>query len=279
MIRSLTSAKPLGVLRRRLDQSAVYDRVMRCPLVAYSSYILLRDVFAFGQRVLQEPAAFAQFDADFTLATLARMSQWSFVLLLSIQPLFRLRPVAKSESILPRAGALIAAGVPLMFMQIERAPSNVAFNLLAVTLSLLGNMSALATASLLGRSLAVMPEARRLVQNGPYGVVRHPLYLCELVGAAAVFLQYRSWPAAALLVLAVGLTLQRARWEEDVLARAFPDFAAYRARTAFLIPPDPWRFLASFLQPLASRPRLAATVAAPLPALVLAAALPWKSLL
>ncbi len=202
---------------------------------------------------------------------LARISQWMFVVLLSMQPLFRLRPIAKSEEVLPRIVALIAVSVPLMFMLLERAPPSVAFNLVAVVVSLLANVMAVVTASFLGRSLSVMPEARQLVRSGPYGIVRHPLYLCEMLGIAAVALQYRSLAAAGLLLLAIVLQVARARWEEGVLARAFADFAAYRSQTSFLIPPDPVHFLASFLTDRAARRRLALVVASMVAVLALVA--------
>lgn len=67
-----------------------------------------------------------------------------------------------------------------MFMLLQRAAPSVMYNSLAAVVGLSANVMALVTASFLGRSLSVMPEARRLVQDGPYGIVRHPLYLCEL---------------------------------------------------------------------------------------------------
>ncbi len=149
-------AMPFGDLRRRLDQSVVYDWAMRFPIMIYCSFLLGRDVFQFCQQVAHDPVAFQQFDAGTYVAMLARISQWMFVILLSIQPLFRLRPIAKSEEILPRVAALIAVTLPLMYMLLDRAPPNLTFNLVAVVLSVLANVMALVTVSFLGRSLSVM---------------------------------------------------------------------------------------------------------------------------
>lgn len=258
----------LGDVRRKLDQSQIYDRVMRCPVIAFSLLILCRDVLAFSQHALHDRAILEQFDIGLLAAMLARISQWMFVLLLSIQPLFRLRPIAKSEDMLPRVAALMAVGIPLTFMLLDRAPSSVAFNLTSVVFSLLANVACVVTAGVLGRSLSVMPEARRLVRNGPYAVVRHPLYLFEILGTGAVALQYRSLSAVGLLLAAVALQAARARCEEGVLDRAFRDFAAYRAATSFLLPAEPWRFLASFTNDIAARRLLAAIMAAMLATLV-----------
>jgi len=61
----------------------------------------------------------------------------------------------------------------------------------------------------LGRSFSVMPEARRLVTNGPYSVIRHPVYLGEAVALAGVTSQYLSpW---ALLLLALQFIFQLER--------------------------------------------------------------------
>jgi protein-S-isoprenylcysteine O-methyltransferase Ste14 len=243
----ILAAMPFGGLRRRLDQSQIYDWAMRLPLLAYCAFSLFRDVSAFVHQMQLDPAAFAQFDTGTVIAMLARISQWMFVILLAFQGLSRLRPIAKSETILPRLVAFTAACVPLMLILLERAPPNLAFNLVSVIIGLLSNVLSVVTLSFLGRSFSVMPEARRLVQSGPYGIVRHPLYLCEMLGTAAIALQYRSLAAIGLLLLTIALQVARARWEEGVLARSFAGFAAYRARTSFLIPSDPIHFLASFV--------------------------------
>jgi protein-S-isoprenylcysteine O-methyltransferase Ste14 len=254
-------AMPFADFRRRLDQSVIYDWAMRCPIMVYCSFILFHDIFTFCQQVQQDPTGFEHFDSGIIVAMLARISQWMFVVLLSVQPLFRLRAIGKSSDLLPRVAALLAICVPMLFMQLERAPPSLPFNLLSVLLSLFANVMCLVTVSFLGRSLSVMPEARRLVRDGPYGIVRHPLYPFEMLATFAVALQYRSLPAVGLLLLLIVLQVARARWEERVLSRAFPDYAAYRLQTSFMIPRDPVHFVASFMVDPAMRWRSAFVVA------------------
>lgn len=270
-----SAAIAFGVLRRRLDRNPIYDWAMRCPIVVFSALLLLRDVHAFCQQVVQEPTLFEPPSAAILIATAARISQWMFMVLLSIQQLVRLRPIAKSESLLPRIGALIAVCVPLAFPLLQRAPSNPLFDAAAVIISVVANAMSVVIVSFLGRSLSVMPEARQLKRSGPYAFVRHPLYLCEMIGTGAVALQYRSLPAAGLLLAAIALQLARGRWEEEVLARAFAEFAPYRAQTPFIIPRDPVHFFALFLEEHAMRRRCTLVGASMAVLLVLmAAALP-----
>jgi len=242
---------------RRVDHSQLYDRAMRIPIVVYSLFVLLRDVFSFFDQLLMQPALLAQPDGGLVIATLSRVSQWMFVALLAIVPDFRLRPLAKSDHILPRLAALAAVCMPPLFMLLARAPASLAFNSAAVVLGVTANAMAVVTASFLGRSLSVMPEARQLVKSGPYAIVRHPLYLCEMLGVVAVVLQYRSFSAMTLFFVIIALQIARARWEEAVLVRAFPDFAAYRLGTPFLLPRDPAGFLAMFFVDTNARRRSA----------------------
>ncbi|MGO9048014.1 MAG: methyltransferase family protein [Xanthobacteraceae bacterium] len=246
---------------------------MRIPAVAYSSFVLIRDILGFCDQVLTHPAMFEQPDSGVVIAALVRVSQWMFVALLAILPVFRLRPIAKSDRILPRLIALVAVCMPPMFMLLDRAPADLVFNSVSVVLSLTANVFLVVTVSFLGRSLSVMPEARQLVTSGPYTIVRHPLYLCEILGVVAMLLQYRSLPATALFALIVTLQVARALWEEAVLARAFADFAAYRAHTPFLIPRDPVRFLTMFFVDPMTRRRSALVVSSTVGLLVLVLAM------
>ena len=79
-------------------------------------------------------------------------------------------------------------------------------------------------------------DAARLVDDGPYGLVRHPVY-GGLILAGLGWAVARGSAAALLaaIVLFVFFDLKRRR-EEAWLVERFPGYAAYRARTRRLIP-------------------------------------------
>ena len=93
----------------------------------------------------------------------------------------------------------------------------------------------------LRRSFSIVPEARRLVMGGPYRLSRHPVYLGEIVAAVGVNLATAGWPGALAILYFIGCELLRIRWEERVLARAFPnDYPDYALRVPRYIP-NPFR--------------------------------------
>jgi protein-S-isoprenylcysteine O-methyltransferase Ste14 len=88
----------------------------------------------------------------------------------------------------------------------------------------------------LGRCFGVLPEARGLVTRGPYRWVRHPVYLGELGAAAGLVIGAPNARNAVAMAALVGAQLVRMRLEERALAGAFPEYAAYAARTPRLLP-------------------------------------------
>jgi protein-S-isoprenylcysteine O-methyltransferase Ste14 len=89
----------------------------------------------------------------------------------------------------------------------------------------------------LRRSFSIIPEARRLVTGGPYKLSRHPVYLGEIATAIGINLATAGWPGALAVLYFIICELLRMRWEEGVLARAFPnEYPAYAARVPRYVP-------------------------------------------
>lgn len=89
------------------------------------------------------------------------------------------------------------------------------------------------------RSLTVMPDVRpggSLATRGPYRYIRHPMYAAVLLAGLALVLDHPSTArVTAYAVLFVDLLL-KLEYEERLLEREYPEYAAYRARTKRLIP-------------------------------------------
>ena len=95
----------------------------------------------------------------------------------------------------------------------------------------------------LRRSFSIVPEARRLVTGGPYAFSRHPVYLGEILTAIGINLATAGWASALAVLYFVIAELLRMRWEERVLARAFPlEYPAYAKRVPRYAP-NPFKAL------------------------------------
>jgi len=94
----------------------------------------------------------------------------------------------------------------------------------------------LASVLALGTCFGVLPEARGLVTRGPYGLVRHPVYLGELGACAGLIMGApTAWNFVVGGILLVA-QLVRMRLEERALELEFPEYAAYAASTPRLLP-------------------------------------------
>jgi protein-S-isoprenylcysteine O-methyltransferase Ste14 len=113
----------------------------------------------------------------------------------------------------------------------------------STTLILVGTSLAFVVLRWLGKSFSIFAEARRLVTEGPYRIVRHPLYLCEGIALVGITLQVLSPIAVLVFTATVIIQCRRMINEEAILNVAFPEYRAYAANTAFLIPTKLGRFL------------------------------------
>jgi protein-S-isoprenylcysteine O-methyltransferase Ste14 len=89
----------------------------------------------------------------------------------------------------------------------------------------------------LGRCFGLLPEVRGLVTSGPYRLVRHPVYLGEIISAVGLLLAKPSVAIVLIFLAFVGLQFWRTSFEEQALTSAFPDaYPAYAGHVARLVP-------------------------------------------
>ena len=98
--------------------------------------------------------------------------------------------------------------------------------------STLGRMWGISTS----REVRLLAD-HQLVDAGPYGLIRHPMYFGWWVALFGTVLIYRTWILVLLLGMSLVVFYRRARLEEKTLAECFgPSWKDYVARTRFLVP-------------------------------------------
>ncbi|MES2028622.1 MAG: methyltransferase [Pseudomonadota bacterium] len=147
------------------------------------------------------------------------------------------RPPARAQAagLLPRIAAFVGSYMPwtiTFFGQTDQALPN----LLATACVLIGMIMMLATIRHLGRAFSLVPQARSVVQTGPYRWIKHPLYLSEELVILGVVLQHLTPVTVIVLVLHIGVQVCRILYEEDLLRRSLPEYSSYEASRWRLIP-------------------------------------------
>jgi len=204
-------------------QTPFFDASMRLPMTVLAGTFLWREWQALEM-------------AQGWLRVMAHVATMLFLALIAAMTLARRRPLRKSDGWLPRLAALAGLLMLYCLLLFPRAAAHAAWDGASLAFLAGGHVLCAVTLLQLGRSFSVMPEARKLVTAGLYSRVRHPLYMAEAVATLGVFLQYRTLGAALLVAAQFAVQLWRMREEEKVLDAQFPEYAAYRARTARLIP-------------------------------------------
>ncbi len=86
-----------------------------------------------------------------------------------------------------------------------------------------------------GPGLDVPPN--RILDTGPYGYVRNPMYLGHLIFMLGLAITFQSWLALALLAFHIFWFNERAKEDETHLEGIFGvDYVAYKARVKRWIP-------------------------------------------
>lgn len=82
----------------------------------------------------------------------------------------------------------------------------------------------------LGSSLSVLPEANRLKTTGIYSFSRHPLYSCYIFWYVMQNLICQSWIILFVSIIQISIQIIRAKQEERILAKNFPEYGEYKAK-------------------------------------------------
>lgn len=181
--------------------------------------------------------------ATFDLLGLSRLTATGclmlFVAMMIGLTVLREQPRLQAPGSWPRISAVFGTNLILVgtFFLPARGALSINEAVVSSVLILSSDLLCIGVLYRLGRSFSIMAEARALITDGPYTLVRHPLYLVEELGVIGAFIQFASWPAMVLFAAHFAFQLQRMRNEERVLLVAFPrEYRAYAARTARLIP-------------------------------------------
>lgn len=159
----------------------------------------------------------------------------TFYVLLALLTMTRSPAKAQADGVLPRIAAFVGTYMPwtiAFFGKTDQALPNLA----STACVLIGMIMMLITIRHLGRSFSLVPQARNVVQTGPYRWIKHPLYLAEEIAVLGVMLRNPTPLTAVLLVLHIGVQVCRIYYEEDLLRRNCPEYSCYEASRWRLIP-------------------------------------------
>ena len=83
-------------------------------------------------------------------------------------------------------------------------------------------------------------EGQRVIDTGPYAIVRHPMYSSALLYMAGTPLALGSYVGLLGVVVMAFVIAWRLVDEERMLVRELPGYAEYRARVRYRLIPGIW---------------------------------------
>ena len=115
-----------------------------------------------------------------------------------------------------------------LFFNLQTTTPNVSLLFLGAILSLTILPFYLAGLMALGYNLTILPEANSLNTKGIYSISRHPLYLCYIAWFVLQNLLCQTWIMVFVSIIQIILLILRAKYEETILEKNFPEYKEYR---------------------------------------------------
>ena len=211
----------------RVQKPKLYDLGAVAPVVAWLNFQIVRSLVGASQIIDSQGDA---------LTICSQIANVLFLCLVMVLLVIRRPAVRKAKGLLPRLTGIVGCLLPILVLALPRPNLTPSMTVFSSAIVFLGTAASIFVVYWLGRSFAILPQARSLVTGGPYRVIRHPLYLAELgVMFGCIWEFQQPWPFVVMLI-AIGAQIPRMHFEEQVLAEAFPAYREYASRTARLIP-------------------------------------------
>jgi protein-S-isoprenylcysteine O-methyltransferase Ste14 len=154
--------------------------------------------------------------------------------------LTRRRPTAEDHSFGSSAAVAVAYGYPYaQVIYLQSIPGLPLWPAAGIVLIMCGAVLSLASLLTLGRWFGIRPALRGLAVRGPYGLVRHPMYLGYLLGDVGYNLQESNLGTAVLVVMGWISLVYRIQSEERVMAH-HPAWHTYANSVRYRLVPGIW---------------------------------------
>lgn len=209
------------------------DFILRMPLAIFYGVM----AFGVGRGLVLFVLQWSTLDTPFKPLIFASfLANVIFLFTLLSLTVLRSKPIQSYTTLNARLMAIIGTCLPLSLTMLPVPELPPIVTVISIAAIGLGCGLAILTVFWLGRSFSIVPQARRLVIQGAYSVVRHPLYLCEELAVLGVMLAHFSPLAVAIVGIHWAFQLKRMENEERILSAAFPEYAEYAAAVPRLIP-------------------------------------------
>lgn len=160
-------------------RTKLYDLFAAAPVIAWFAFSATQMLPSLSQRI-KLVILFVRTDpsvlpATLVFRTVSETATLAFFALSIVMYAVRYIPQRAALGFLPRFAAVAGTFLSLGFLLLPSQELSSALYLASLLLIVAGIVFSICALLVLGRSISLLPEARRLVTGGPYALVRHPL--------------------------------------------------------------------------------------------------------